>query len=154
MASLILLLVEDSVEDVRLIVSALGKVIPADQIMVCETGEKAVDYLLGGDERPPLAAGVPPQGLPRLVMLDLNLPRMGGFEVLRRIRAHAATRLLPVVVLSASVEQRDIRAANRAGANSYMRKSLDHGKLADDVQSLARYWLELNIGPPEPTPKP
>ncbi len=153
MASPILLLVEDSVEDVQLIVSALEKVIPAELIAVCDSGEKAVDYLLGGEERPPLPEGTLPLALPLLILLDLNLPRMGGLEVLQRIRSDPATSLLPVVVLSASVEQRDIQAAMLAGANSYMRKSLDHGRLAEHVRLAARYWLELNIGPPENPPK-
>ena len=149
MPSPLLLLVEDSAEDAKLIVSALGKVIATEQIAVCESGEKALDYLLGGGDRPPLPAGATPPSLPRLVLLDLNLPRMGGFEVLRRIRNDPRTRLLPVVVVSASVEARDIRAATLAGANSYMRKSLDHNRMADHVQLLARYWLDLNIGPPD-----
>ena len=154
MASPLLMLVEDSAEDVRLIVSALDKQIPADQIVVCDSGEKALDYLLGGDDRPVLSVGALPAPLPQLILLDLNLPKMGGIEVLRRIRSEASTRLLPVVVLSASVEQRDISSASRAGANSYIRKSLDHGRLADNVQILARYWLGLNVSPPEQSPGP
>ncbi len=88
--------------------------------------------------------------MPRLVLLDLNLPRISGLEVLRQIRATEATRLLPVIVLSASVEQRDVRAAVQRGANSYMRKSLDFVKLSESMALLARYWLELNIPPPSP----
>ena len=83
----------------------------------------------------------------RVVLLDLNLPRVSGLDVLRELRANAETRLLPVAILSASVEQRDIRAAMQAGANTYIRKSLDYAKLQESMLLLARYWLDLNIQP-------
>lgn len=141
-----LLLVEDSPEDAKLIASALSRVVAADQVVHCPTGEDALDYLFARGRH---AARVK-EAMPRLVLLDLNLPRISGLEVLRQIRAAEATRLLPVIVLSASVEQRDVRAAVQRGANSYMRKSLDFVKLSESMALLARYWLELNIPPPSP----
>ncbi|MDD5295366.1 MAG: response regulator [Rhodocyclaceae bacterium] len=141
-----LLLIEDSDEDVALILSALEKILPRDQVLVVQSGEAALDYLFPSDERPVPEHGV---GL-RLVLLDLNLPEISGLEVLRRIRSGVGTVLLPVVVLSASVEQRDVRSATQAGANSYVRKSLDHARLGEAIQALVRYWLELNVSPVVP----
>lgn len=148
MPSPVLLLVEDSVEDAALIVSALEDVIPAGQIKICGTGEEALDYLLQDDERPARSLSGRSSSLPQIVLLDLNLPRMSGLQVLQGIRADDRTRLLPVIVLSASVEQKDVRTATQAGANSFIRKSQDHARLADAIQVLAHYWLELNIAPP------
>lgn len=140
----LLLLVEDSPEDVELILHSLRAVMPREQVAVANSGEEALDYLFARNSH----AGRNPNEQPCAILLDLNLPRVSGLEVLRQIRAHAATRLLPVVILSASVEQRDIRAAIRQGANSYVRKSLDYARLTESMALLARYWTELNIEPP------
>lgn len=142
-----LLLVDDSPEDVQLIQRALQRVVPAEDIAVCNDGQDALDYLFGEGRH----AGRDTSEQPRVVLLDLNLPRVGGMEVLRRVRAAQATRLLPIVIVSASVEQKDIRAAAQLGANSYVRKSLDYAKLSDTIALLAGYWLELNIAPPSPS---
>lgn len=138
-----LLLVDDSPEDVQLILHALRTVVPREDVTVFNSGEDALGYLDIRDSHALHEARV----LPRLVMLDLNLPRVTGLDVLRDIRAKAETRLLPVAILSASVEQRDIRAAMQAGANTYIRKSLDYAKLQESMLLLARYWLGLNIQP-------
>ncbi len=143
MLSPTLLVIEDSTEDVALMLSALDKILPRDQVLVLPSGEEALDYLFTSDQRPALGNGSPL----RAVILDLNLPGISGLEVLKRIRSQPGTHILPVIVLSASVEQRDIRAAARAGANSYVRKSLDHSRLAEAIQTMARYWLELNVNP-------
>lgn len=141
-----ILLVEDSAEDAELIVSALKTAVSVDQVTVCPSGETALDFLLARGEY----AHRLHEELPRIILLDLSLPLMSGFEVLRVLRATAKTRLLPVIVLSASVEQPDIQRATKLGANSYVRKSLDFARLCDNMALLARYWTGLNIPPPMP----
>lgn len=139
-----LLLIEDNPDDIEAIMRSLGRIVAQDEIVLCRDGVTALDYLFcraGHSQRNP-------KEQPRLVMLDRVLPRMSGFEVLREIRAGAHTRLVPVVLLSASGEPEDIRAAARFGANSYVRKSADGAVLGRTVELLARYWLELNIPPP------
>lgn len=139
-----LLLAEDSPEDTRLILNALRPVIQEDMIALCGDGVDALDYLFarnahanrGGDD------------LPGVALIDLNLPKVNGLEVLRELRENPRTRLLPVVILSSSSEQRDVRAAALLGANSYVRKPLDYGRLRETVELLGRYWLDLNIPPP------
>lgn len=143
MSAKTLLLVDDSPEDVQLTLHALRVVVPREHVTVCDSGEAALDYIHARNDYANRDVHVQP----RLVLLDLNLPRITGLDVLRAIRAKPETRLLPVVILSASMEQRDIRAAMMAGANSYVRKSLDYAKLNEAMLLLARYWLELNIEP-------
>lgn len=139
-----LLLAEDSPEDIRLILGALQSIVQEDQIAVCGDGVEALDYLFARNAH----AGRTGEELPAVVLVDLNLPKINGLEVLREIRAHPRTRLLPVVVLSASSEQRDIRAAGLLSANSYVCKPLDYTRLRETVELLGRYWLDLNIPPP------
>lgn len=139
-----LLVVEDSPEDAALIVKALAPAVPAEQIEVCADGLAAVDYLFC---RGPHASRSAAE-LPLLVLLDLNLPRLSGFDVLREIRADERTRLLPVAVLSGAEAPEDIRSAIRLGANSFVRKPADSGELSRRVLLLVRYWLDLNIPPP------
>ncbi|MBU0602332.1 MAG: response regulator [Gammaproteobacteria bacterium] len=142
-----LLLIEDVPEDVKLITTALLAIIPAEQIKVVASGEEALDYLFGRATY----AGRDTRYQPSLVMLDLTLPRLDGLEVLRLIRADPNTHVLPVVVVSASSQQRDIRTAAQLGANSFVRKSLDFVSFSETLTLLARYWLELNIPPPHPS---
>ncbi len=139
-----LLLIEDNPDDIELVLGIITKLLPPDQIAHFNNGVDALDYLFcrgAYADRSPLEQ-------PRLVLLDLVLPRLSGLEVLREIRADQDTRLLPVVVLSASTEQKDIRAAAQLGANSYVAKSTDFSRLAGALDLLARYWLDLNIPPP------
>nr|WP_232417923.1 response regulator [Methyloversatilis thermotolerans] len=141
------MLIEDVPEDVKLIMSALNKIVPPEQIQVAASGEEGLDYLFGRGA----FAGRDTRYQPALVMLDLSLPRIDGLEVLRQIRAEAQTRVLPVVIVSASSQQKDIRTAAQLGANSFVRKSLDFVSLSETLTLLARYWLELNIPPPHPS---
>jgi two-component system response regulator len=142
-----LLLIEDVPEDVKLITTALRTIVPPDQIKVVPSGEEALDYLFGRGNY----AGRDTRYQPALIMLDLTLPRINGMEVLRLVRADPQTHVLPVVVVSASSQQRDIRTAAQLGANSFVRKSLDFVSFSETLTLLARYWLELNIQPPHPS---
>ncbi|MBE7422902.1 MAG: response regulator [Zoogloeaceae bacterium] len=141
-----LLLAEDSPEDSRLILKALQPIVQEEMIVLCSDGEEALDYLLARNAHATRSA----DDLPGAALLDLNLPKVNGLEVLRELRQHPRTRLLPVVILSASSEQRDVRAAALLGANSYVRKPLDYGRLRETVELLGRYWHDLNIAPPPP----
>jgi two-component system response regulator len=142
-----LLLIEDAPEDVKLITTALRSIVPSEQIKVAASGEEALDYLFGRGNY----AGRDTRNQPALIMLDLSLPRINGLEVLRLVRSDPQTHVLPVVVVSASSQQRDIRMAAQLGANSFVRKSLDFVSFSETLTLLARYWLELNIPPPHPS---
>ena len=137
-----ILLVEDNPKDEALTLRALKKGNVANKVVVARDGAEAVDYLL--------APG--PDGyrnaLPQLVLLDLKLPKLDGHEVLKRIRADARTQLLPVVILTTSVEDRDRLQGYRLGANSYVRKPVDFAEFADAVVQMGLYWLVLNEKPP------
>ena len=113
--------------------------------MVAEDGEEALDYLWGAGAH----AGRDVSELPALALLDLNLPKIPGLEVLRRIRADARTRRLPVVILTSSKEEQDIAAGYDLGVNSYIRKPVDFKQFADCVEQLGLYWLVLNEPPPK-----
>lgn len=138
-----LLLVEDSADDVALIVRGLAPAIAPEQVVVRADGIAALDHLFcRGAE-----AGRNPAELPWAVLLDLNLPRLSGLDVLREIRANERTRLLPVVILSATGDAEDMRTAIRLGANSFVRKRSDFAEVSHNLQQIAHYWLELNIPP-------
>lgn len=144
MSAHVLLLAEDSPEDTQLILAALQPLVAADQVVLCSDGVEALDYLFGRNAW----AGRDTREQPRVVLLDLNLPKISGLEVLRELREQPQTHLLPVVIVSASKEARDVRAASLLGANSYVRKPLDYTRLRETVSLLGRYWLDLNIPPP------
>jgi CheY-like chemotaxis protein len=115
----------------------------ANEVHVAEDGEAALAYLLrrGAQEE------APPE-LPHLVLLDLNLPKVQGLEVLKTLRAEERTRLLPVVILTASGEERDVAAGYAHGANSYIRKPVDFTQFATAIQQLGLYWLVMNVSAP------
>jgi two-component system response regulator len=135
-----ILLVEDNSDDVELTLRAFRKNNIANMVEVARDGAKALEYLFGTDDERPL---------PALVLLDLNLPKLDGHEVLRRIRADERTRCLPVVILTSSREEADILAAYEYGANSYIRKPVDFASFVEAVKKLGLYWLLLN----EPVPR-
>jgi CheY-like chemotaxis protein len=140
----VILLVEDNPKDEALTLRALKKGNVANQVAVARDGAEAVDYLLGtgadGSHNP----------LPSLILLDLKLPKLDGHEVLRRIRGSERTRLLPVVILTTSVEDKDRLEGYRLGANSYVRKPVDFAEFAAAVVQMGLYWLVLNERPPVP----
>lgn len=144
MASTTVMLIEDASDDAELISQALADDIPRDQILVFSDGEAALDYLFCQG----VHASRDPTDLPAFVLLDLKLPKVSGLEILRAIRANDITRLLPVTVLSASADAKDVREAALLGANSYVHKASDFNLQREDLARLARYWLELNIPPP------
>jgi two-component system response regulator len=139
-----ILLVEDNPDDEVLTLRALRKANVRNEIVVARDGVEALDYLFGAGAH----AGRDTRVQPQVVVLDLKLPRVDGLEVLRRIRADARTRLLPVVILTSSSEEQDRIEGYRLGANSYVRKPVDFGQFAQAVQQLGLYWLLLNQPPP------
>jgi CheY-like chemotaxis protein len=144
MSSKIILLVEDNPSDIGLTQRALEKSRVANDLVVAEDGQEALDYLFGAGAH----AGRDVTELPTLVLLDLKLPRVGGLEVLARIRADERTRRLPVVVLTTSKEDQDVAASYDLGVNSYIRKPVDFDQFAQAIQHLGLYWLVLNEPPP------
>ncbi len=137
-----ILLVEDNPDDVKLTLRALQKSRIMNKVDVASDGVEALDYLLG---RGAFADRDPE--MPQVILLDLKMPRMDGLEVLQRIRSDEKTKLLPVVILTTSNEDRDRVESYRLGANSYIRKPVDFNQFAEAIQQLGLYWLVLNEGP-------
>jgi two-component system response regulator len=137
-----ILLVEDNADDVELALRAFRGSRVTPDIHVARDGHEALIALHGpsGALRPPL--------LPALVLLDLKLPGLDGFDVLRLIRSHYRTRALPVVIFTSSLEPSDLATGYGLGANSYIRKPGSFGDLVDTADQIAAYWLRLNETPP------
>lgn len=139
-----ILLVEDNESDIELTKRALSKKAPSQALIVAEDGQEALDILLGTTQD----QGMGPE-LPVLVLLDINLPRVNGLEVLRRLRADQRTHRLPVVILTSSIIEHDVATSYDLGANSYLRKPIDFTQFQELIFHLVRYWLEFNIRPPQ-----
>ncbi|HEX4154188.1 MAG TPA: response regulator [Acidobacteriaceae bacterium] len=135
-----ILLVEDDPDHEALAIRALRKANVANEIRVARDGAEALEYMKG------IVSGV--NQIPQLVLLDLKLPKVEGFEVLRAIRAADKTSLLPVVILTSSDEERDIVSSYRLGVNSYIRKPVNFSDFAEATRQLGMYWLLLNQCPP------
>jgi two-component system, response regulator len=140
----IILLVEDNPSDIGLTKRALERSHIANELVVAEDGQEALDYLFNSD---PLT-GQKINELPALILLDLKLPKLDGLQVLRRIRADEYTRYLPIVILTTSSEEDDIAQSYDLGANSYIRKPVDFRQFVESVEHLGLYWLVLNEPPP------
>ena len=134
----VILLVEDNADDEALTRRALQKNNVKNELMVAHDGQEALDLLFSGGR------------LPQLVLLDLKLPKIDGLEVLRRLRADERTKLLPVVILTSSTEERDLVDGYSLGANSYVRKPVDFTEFTEAARQLGLYWLLLNEAPPAP----
>lgn len=138
----LILLVEDNPDDEALALRALRKSGVDDSVLVARDGAEALDLVFGNGEHGD-------QGiLPDLILLDLNLPKLDGMEVLRRMRADERTRLVPVVILTSSREREDLVRGYCLGANSYLRKPTEFKQFLQALDEVARYWLGLNEPPP------
>ena len=135
------LLVEDNRDDEELAIRGFRRTNLANPVEIARDGQEALDYLFGTESQPA-------KSTPGLVLLDLKLPRVGGLEVLKRIRADEGTRRVPVVVLTSSSEDRDVIDGYDLGANSYVRKPIRFEEFATAVAQLGIYWLMIN----EPAP--
>jgi two-component system response regulator len=132
-----ILLVEDSSDDERLTLRAIRSTDANIQIIVARDGEEALTLLFGKNGKGMIR--------PALVLLDLKLPKIGGLDVLAKLRSDSSTRTLPVVVLSSSDETEDIKESYRRGANSYVRKPVNFTEFVDAVHHLHQYWLTVNV---------
>lgn len=143
-----ILLVEDNHHDEALTLRALKKNNIQNEVVVVRDGAEALDYLFARGAH----AGRDPGALPMLILLDLKLPKVGGLEVLKQLRADPRTKLLPVVILTSSTEEEDLVEAYSLGANSYVRKPVDFTEFAEAIRQIGLYWLTLNERPPIPRP--
>jgi two-component system, response regulator len=144
MKSKVILLVEDNTSDIELTRRALEKSRIFNEVIVVEDGKDALDYLFcegsfGNRDK---------NDLPAVVLLDLNLPRMNGLEVLQTIRSNEKTKTLPVVILTSSDHEKDIVSSYNLGTNSYIKKPVDINHFVEAVGKLGVYWLLLNEIPP------
>lgn len=140
----IILLIEDNPDDVELTRRALSRSNVANELVVVTDGAEALDYLFARGEYATRDMRVTPQ----VVLLDLKLPKVDGLEVLRRIRSDERTRLLPVVILTSSNQENDIKDSYELGANSYVRKPVDFEQFVEATTTLGLYWLVVNQPPP------
>jgi two-component system response regulator len=144
MNSVEILLVEDNPDDVTLTLRALKKNNIVNQVLVARDGQEALDFLFGEAEH----AGRDLRDRPKVILLDLKMPKVDGHEVLERIRKDDRTRTIPVVVLTSSREERDLARSYALGVNSYIVKPVDFDKFTEAVRTIGLYWLLLNE-PPE-----
>lgn len=129
------LLVEDNRDDETLILMSLRKHNIANRVEVCHDGAEALDFLAKAES------------LPILALLDINLPKVNGLEVLRSLRAEERTRTLPVVILTSSRQDKDVIASYTSGCNSYVQKPVEFGEFSEAVRNLGLYWILLNQPP-------
>ena len=141
----VIMLVEDNPDDEALTVRALKKNKIVNEIVVARDGVEALDYLFGEG----IHVARDTKEMPQVILLDLKLPKLDGLGVLRRLRADDRTKLLPVVILTSSNEERDRMSGYSLGANSYVRKPVDFDQFVAAATQLGLYWLVLN----EPAPK-
>lgn len=139
----LIILVEDNPDDEFLTKRALKGAAVPNRVVVCRDGVEALDYCFG---RAPFDKDR--DWPPKVILLDLKMPRVDGLEVLRQLRADGRTRHLPIVILTSSAEDPDLRRAYELGANSYIVKPVDFDQFAEAVRNVGTYWLTLNEGPP------
>ena len=137
------MLVEDNPNDVELTLTALREAHLANEVVVHNDGEQALDYLFRRG-----AHAERPAGQPAVILLDLKMPKVDGHEVLRQIRAHPELRLIPVVVLTSSREEKDLYESYDSGANAYVVKPVDFDEFITAISKLGVFWALLNEPPP------
>jgi CheY-like chemotaxis protein len=140
-----ILLVEDNPDDVELTLRAFRKNNIANNVVVARDGVEALDYLFGRGAY----ADRNIKDTPRLILLDLKLPKVDGLQVLERLRADEHTKLTPVVILTSSKEEQDLISGYKTGANSYVRKPVDFNRFVEAVRQIGLYWLLINEPPPD-----
>jgi len=138
-----ILLVEDSADDQEFIRNALKESELEHELLIMDDGALATEYLLGTDEKPGLSS----TQIPRLILLDLSLPKLNGLDVLKRLRSDPRTQFSTIVVFSSSSEEKDISTSYNLGANSYVRKPVNINQFVDTVKLIGSYWLTLNHEP-------
>lgn len=141
-----ILLVEDNPTDEGLTLRSLKKSNIMNRVVVARDGPEALDYVFSRGA----FAGRDATEEPQIILLDLNLPRIGGLDVLRAIRADERTKLLPVIILTSSKEDKDLLAGYTSGANSYVVKPVDFVQFSDAVRQLGLFWLLINQSAPKP----
>ena len=139
-----ILLAEDSANDVELTLAALEQHNLANEIVVVRDGAEALDYLYGRG-----AYAGRPSGNPALLVLDLKMPKVDGLDVLRTIKADAALRTIPVVMLTSSREEQDVVASYELGVNSYVVKPVDFAEFMEAVRQIGAFWAIVNEPPPD-----
>ena len=139
----VILLVEDNPDDELLTLRAMRKNNIANEIVIARDGAEALDYIF----RKGKYEGRDSDEHPQVILLDLNLPKIGGLDVLKAIRNNKSTALYPVVILTSSREERDLVEGYRLGANSYIRKPVDFNQFSEAIRQLGLYWLVLNEVP-------
>jgi two-component system, response regulator len=145
LSSRTILLIEDNPSDIALARRALEKARIVNEMVVAEDGQEALDYLFGTG----VYAGREPTDTPVVTLMDLKLPKVSALDLLRRIRADARTRRMPVVILTTSNEEQDIAMGYDLGVNSYIRKPVNFEQFLHTMEQLAMYWLLLNEPPPK-----
>jgi two-component system, response regulator len=138
-----ILIVEDSPNDAEMALRALKKNNLANNVLVLSDGEMALDFIFAKGK----FAGRKEAPRPKIILLDLKLPKVDGLEVLKEIKSHAETKIIPVIVLTSSREESDLITSYRLGVNSYIVKPVDFDKFVDAVRDLGLYWLLLNQQP-------
>lgn len=138
-----ILYVEDNPNDIELTLHAFRKNHLANNILIARDGEEALQMLYGSD----IVEHTELENYPRVILLDLKLPKVDGLEVLRKLKSDALTKTIPVVVLTSSREEKDIVESYRLGVNSYIVKPVDFEKFMEAVKTLSLYWLLINQPP-------
>lgn len=137
------LLVEDNVDDAELTIRALKKNNLVDSLVHVQSGEEALDFIFGQGEYKSRNI----LHIPKLILLDLKMPRVGGIEILRRVKWDERTKVIPTVILTSSKEDQDIIESYKLGANSYFVKPVDYEGFVEAIAKLSQYWLDLNQYP-------